>query len=108
MSALGQSAVSAYAPPTQPRTWAQIEGSPLPLGATWLPGEQSYNFALYSKHAERVVLLAFRDDDLLHAAFDLELDYLHHKSGRIWHCRIPLHELRGARYYAYSIAGPPP
>src|SRR4051812_43891670 len=45
------------------RTWAQREGASLPLGATWIADERAYNFALYSKHAERVVLLAFRDDD---------------------------------------------
>ena len=88
--------------------WAQREGAPLPLGATWIAKDSAYNFALYSKHAERVVLLAFRDDDLVNPALSVDLDYLHHKSGRVWHCRVTVQELRGARYYAYQVAGPPP
>ena len=86
----------------------QREGSPLPLGCTWLSSESAYNFALYSKHAERVVLLAFTEEDLVNPAVSFELDYRRHKSGRVWHIRVPEPELRGARYYAYSVAGPPP
>jgi pullulanase/glycogen debranching enzyme len=44
--------------------WTAREGAPRPLGATWLPAERAVNFALYSKHAERVTLLLFRPDDL--------------------------------------------
>ena len=88
--------------------WTQREGSPLPLGATWVSKESAYNFALYSKHAERVVLLAYREDDVVNPVVSLELDYLHHKSGRVWHIRVSEAELRGARYYAYSVAGPGP
>jgi glycogen operon protein len=32
-------------------------------------------------------------------------DFLRNKSGRIWHCRIPLNELGDARYYGYSVSG---
>lgn len=95
-------------PGTTLRGWAQQEGLPRPLGVTWLPDERAYNFALYSKHAERVILLAYREDDLAHTAFSIELDYLRHKSGRVWHCRVGEDQLHGARYYAYSIAGPAP
>ena len=90
------------------RNWARDEGSPLPLGATWIAEEGAYNFALYSKHAERVTLLAFRADELTRPVFRVALDYLRHKSGRVWHCRVSHAALGGARYYAYSIAGPPP
>ena len=38
-------------------SWASREGTPAPLGATWVAAEQAYNFALYSKSAERVTLL---------------------------------------------------
>src|SRR6202020_1343607 len=34
-----------------------------------------------------------------------QLDFLHNKSGRIWHCRVPVTELGDARYYAYSVSG---
>ncbi len=88
--------------------WESEEGSPLPLGVTWIPEECAYNVALYSKHAERVLFLAYREDDLDHPSYAFDLDHLHHKSGRVWHCRIPEERLRGARYYGYSIAGPPP
>ena len=33
-------------------------------------------------------------------------DFLRNKSGRIWHCRIPLARIGSARYYAYSVSGP--
>ena len=88
--------------------WSQREGSPLPLGASWVATDSAYNFALYSKHAERVVLLAFRDDDLVNPAMSAELDFRRHKTGRVWHCRVTEAELRGARYYGYSVSGPPP
>jgi glycogen operon protein len=88
--------------------WAQREGSPLPLGVVWVADERAYNFALYSKHAERVVLLVYGEADLADPVARFELDYLHHKSGRVWHTRVAESELRGARYYAYSVAGPPP
>lgn len=88
--------------------WSQREGLPLPLGVTWMPEEHAYNVALYSKHAERVTFLAYREGDLAHAVFALDLDYAHHKSGRVWHCRIPEDQLNGARYYAYSVDGPAP
>ena len=91
-----------------PRGWAQREGSPLPLGVTWLAAESAYNFALYSKHAERVVLLAYGEGDLVNPALSVELDHRRHKSGRVWHCRVTRDQLRGARYYAYQVSGPPP
>ena len=28
-------------------TWTQAEGSPLPLGATWIEEEQAFNFAVH-------------------------------------------------------------
>ena len=32
-------------------TWEQVEGSPLPLGATWIENEQAFNFAVHAEHA---------------------------------------------------------
>jgi glycogen operon protein len=88
--------------------WTDREGAPLPLGATWIADRSACNFALYSKHAERVVLLAYREDDLVNPVVRFDLDYLHHKTGRVWHIRVTEAELRGARYYAYSVSGPQP
>ena len=82
------------------------EGSPFPLGASWLESEKSYNFALYSKHAYRVVLLFFGADNFHHPVKEIEFDYLINKSGPIWHCRVP--EPPDAVYYAYRIEGPDP
>ena len=86
-------------------TWAQTEGSPLPLGATWIETEQAFNFAVYSEHAESVTLLLYSADELTNPILTFPLDFIRNKSGRIWHCRLPLQEVRGARYYAYSVSG---
>ncbi len=91
-----------------PESWIAQEGAPFPLGVTWIEGEQAYNFALYSKHAKRVTLLLYREDDVDTPALTHPFDYLTNKSGRVWHCRIPKRSMNGARYYAYSVAGPAP
>ena len=87
-------------------TWAQTEGSPLPLGATWIEEEQAFNFAVHAEHAECVTLLLYSAGDLANPVLTFHFDCLHNKSGRIWHCRLRLSEMRGARYYAYSVSGP--
>ena len=87
-------------------SWSQIEGSPAPLGVTWLESQQCFNFALFSRHATNVTLLLYTSDDLINPILRVALDYLIHKSGRIWHCRMALEKIGEARYYAYSIEGP--
>ena len=77
----------------------------MPLGATWIEEEQAFNFAVYAEHAENVILLLYSADDLANPILTFQFDFLHNKSGRIWHCRIPLNQMRGARYYAYSVSG---
>jgi len=32
-------------------TWEQAEGSPLPLGVTWMEEEQAFNFAVHAEQA---------------------------------------------------------
>ena len=86
--------------------WSAREGSAFPLGATWIAAEDAYNFALYSKHATRVTLLLFREGDPGKPAVEVELDYRFNKSGRIWHCRLPLARMAGCCHYAYLIDGP--
>src|SRR5215470_7126068 len=86
-------------------TWEQAEGSPLPLGATWIEDEQAFNFAVHAEHAESVTLLLYSADDLVNPVLTFPFDFLHNKSGRIWHCRIPLNQMRGARYYGYCVSG---
>ena len=91
-------------PPNRP-TWAQTEGAPLPLGATWIEEERAFNFAVYAEHAASVTLLFYSADDLAHPILTFLFDYIRNKSGRVWHCRLPLNQIRCARYYAYSVSG---
>ena len=86
--------------------WAAAEGSATPLGVSFIEREQSYNFALYSKHAIGVVLLLFGTDDPTLALSEHRLDPLRNKSGRVWHCRIAADIVERARYYAYRVEGP--
>ena len=93
------------APLTKRPTWDQAEGNPLPLGVTWIEAEQAFNFAVHSEHAESVTLLLYSPADLVNPLLRLQLDFLHNKSGRIWHCRVPVTKITEARYYAYSVSG---
>ena len=86
-------------------TWEQLEGSPLPLGVTWIQEEQAFNFAVHAEHAESVVLLLYTAADLVNPSLMFRFDFLRNKSGRIWHCRIPLREIADARFYGYSVSG---
>jgi glycogen operon protein len=83
-------------------------GSPFPLGVSWKADEDAWNFALYSKHAERVSLVVYGETDWTRPLLCRELDFRQHKSGPIWHCRLAHSETPGARYYAYRIDGPRP
>ncbi|NLT36133.1 MAG: glycogen-debranching protein [Gaiellales bacterium] len=86
--------------------WHRGEGSPTPLGAAYLEQEQAINFALYSKFAHGVTLLLYRESDPVHPCLTFQLDPARHKSGRIWHCRLPLEDVQGATLYAYAVSGP--
>ena len=86
--------------------WFQIEGAPQPLGALWLGKEDARNFAIYSRHATGVTLLLYAAGDLVNPARRVPLNYLMHKSGRIWHCRLAAGDMAGARFYAYLLEGP--
>jgi isoamylase len=86
-------------------TWEQTEGCPLPLGVSWIEREQAFNFAVHAEHAESVTLLLYSAADLVNPLVTFRFDFLRNKTGRIWHCRIPLSEMRDASYYAYSVAG---
>ena len=90
----------------QTSNWLTVEGAAFPLGTTWIPDENAFNFALYSQHATAVTLLLFHPRDEVQPVVEKRLNHLLHKSGRVWHCRIPKSEMKGARYYAYKIDGP--
>ncbi|MEW5976340.1 MAG: isoamylase [Acidobacteriota bacterium] len=82
------------------------EGSCCPLGATWIAARQAYNFALYSRWADSVNLLLFRDRNDTAPVLTVRLIHPGHKTGRVWHCLLPENCLDGARYYAYQVDGP--
>ncbi len=88
--------------------WDKNEGSPVQLGANWIPSENALNFALYSKHAEQVSLLFFSEENINEPLYRFEFEPLHNKTAEIWHCRIPVSEIKQAKYYAYQIDGPAP
>ncbi|MBI1313867.1 glycogen-debranching protein [bacterium] len=88
--------------------WHRREGSPFPLGVTWIPADDAFNFALYSKHAEAVELRLYRPDDLHTPQFIFQFNPLDNKSGPIWHCRVARDVVNGAKLYGYRIDGPVP
>jgi isoamylase len=104
-STLGDKRSIVYRKLTKAPTWEQVEGSALPLGATWIEEEQAFNFAVYTEHAASVTLLLYTPLELVTPAFEYSFDFLRNKSGRIWHCRIPIAEIGECRYYAYSVSG---
>ena len=93
-------------PAIQPLSWAAVEGSPSPLGATYIPAEHAYNFALYAKDATRVTLLLYAESNPVTPVDTYEMRYPGNKTGRIWHCRLPASRVEAAKYYAYRIEGP--
>jgi isoamylase len=87
------------------QTWEQAEGTSLPLGVTWVPKEQAFNFAVHAEHAESLTLLLYSAADVVNPLYTYRFDFLRNKSGRVWHCRIPASGIPDAVYYAYSAAG---
>ena len=94
-----------------PRVPAQLpavvhEGTPQPLGVSWIADEGAFNFALCAPHAATVTLLFFTEQDVTECCASFELDFRFHKSGHIWHCRLQHSVLNEAAYYAYCVDGP--
>lgn len=91
---------------TQTLQLAIPAGRPWPLGVEWIESEDAFNFALYSRHATGVTLLGYAETDPAKPVCEFRVRHPAHKTGSIWHCRIPADELRGATLYAYRIEGP--
>jgi isoamylase len=89
-----------------PAHWDAVEGTAHPLGVTFVEADAAYNFALYSKHATRVRLLLYAIADLINPIHVQELEWRIHKSGRVWHCRVPDGVAGQADYYGYQLDGP--
>src|SRR5665213_2842733 len=85
--------------------WDRTEGTPGSMGVTWVETFSAWNFALYSRRATAVTILLYTAEDTVHPVFEQTLDPRVNKSGRIWHCWIPLERAKGAVYYAYRVAG---
>ena len=85
--------------------WEKRYGAPSPLGATLVEEFQAYNFALYSRDASVVTLLLYNDHDFVNPVYQFRFDYLVNKTGRVWHCWVPLAQAPNAKYYAYQIDG---
>ncbi len=98
-----------YTVSAQPATvphWEKTEGTPRPLGVTWLENEQAYNFALYAGNAATVTLQLYLKDELRIPHLSVTFDPLRNKSGPIWHCRVSMSAAGDADYYAYQVDGP--
>jgi glycogen operon protein len=81
-------------------------GRPWPLGVEWIEPERALNFALFSRHATAVTLLCYTEQDPARPVFELALQHPAHKTGSIWHCRVPVAAMHGATLYAWRVAGP--
>jgi glycogen operon protein len=68
--------------------------------------DDSFNFALYSKRATGVTLLCYTEEDPARPVFEFRFRYPAHKTGNVWHCRIPASGLLGTTLYAYRVDGP--
>jgi isoamylase len=85
--------------------WETVEGSPHLCGASYVAERRAYNFSLYSRHASAVSLLLYGDDPVT-PLLRVELKPLVNKTGRTWHCGIPVEQVPAARYYAFAVDGP--
>ena len=72
-------------------------GRPYPLGATW--DGAGVNFALFSKHAERVELCLFDP----RGRREIERVEVRERTDYIWHCYLP--EARPGQIYGYRVHG---
>ncbi len=86
--------------------WIAKEGYPGRGGATHLEGLDAVNFAIYSKHATSVRLNLYRQDDVAVPYFTYDFDPISNKTGRIWHCVVPIGIVERGAYYSYTIDGP--
>jgi glycogen operon protein len=73
-------------------------GRPYPLGASW--DGAGVNFALFSKHAERVELCLFDP----RGRREIERVDVRERTDYVWHCYLP--EARPGLIYGYRVHGP--
>ena len=85
--------------------WDRTEGTPGPMGVTWIPALSAWNFALYSRRASGVTLLLYSADDPIKPIFEQQLNPGINKSGKIWHCWVAADRAPSAAHYAYRVDG---
>src|ERR1019366_6018377 len=85
--------------------WDRQEGTPGPMGVTWVESLRAWNFALYSRRATGVTLLLYSSSNPVQPVLELRLHPRKNKSGRIWHCWISADQADEAAYYAYRVEG---
>ncbi|MCC6932198.1 MAG: glycogen debranching protein GlgX [Deltaproteobacteria bacterium] len=74
-------------------------GKPYPLGANW--DEVGVNFAIFSEHAEKVVLCLFDSPkDNIESTRITLTEY----TDNVWHCYLP--DVRPGQLYGYRVYGP--
>jgi len=86
--------------------WAKVQGSPTPLGATWVASAAAWNFALYSTEATAVSLLIYGQGDFVHPIRSYDLDPGFNKTIRVWHTLVSAADVPGGAYYAFKVSGP--
>ena len=62
--------------------WDRAEGTPGPMGVTWIPTLSAWNFALYSRQASSVTLLLYSADDPIKPIFEQRLNPRINKCGQ--------------------------
>jgi glycogen operon protein len=77
-------------------------GRPLPLGVDDCC--DGFNFAVFSRHAERIELLIFEDAASAVPLCVFDLDPTHHRTGDIWHALLD--GVQWGQAYAYRVHGP--
>ena len=77
-------------------------GSPLPFGAH--QEEEGVNFALFSRHATRVLLELYESPDACSPTRVIDLDPARHRTGDVWH--VWVRGISAGQLYAYRIDGP--
>ncbi|ESQ36600.1 hypothetical protein EUTSA_v10006762mg [Eutrema salsugineum] len=63
-------------------------GQPLPLGLSSGPGNDSWNFAFFSRHSRGVVLCLYDDSTTDKPALELDLDPYVNRTGDVWHASV--------------------
>jgi hypothetical protein len=54
-----------------------------------LESEDAFDLVIYSRHATGVMLLFYSEADPANPLFEFYFQHPAHKTGSIWHCRIP-------------------